>query len=524
MKLILKTHVKEADPDIQQEAMPPKPVIKKARKPRIPKRPPPPPSVADNLLKSLRTIGTGMKAWMLHGTIQKAHVKSYQRTSKTGQAVQVKEHDDKRQAARARFKKPRARAAGKEGKGRSRAQAQQTGPSEGPPAAQDQQGQARDQQTDSQDGQGLLPAFKPIPHPTTEEEVGPWLEAVMKEPDIVQAIQANTSGTPTEQIHKQADGSYTPERQHMHQAIVASMLNPKAQAAEGAKPHAVILMGCPGAGKTSTLAPMTQEFGVEFTTVNADDVKAKLPEYTGANAALVHEESSDIAEGQLFPQALQARHNLVMDITGSNGEKVKNMVEHFHNAGYEISLAYAHLPAWKAATRVVDRFRSSGRFVPPSYVVNQVDGNPEETYEQLKNDTRVSHYRRYSTDVTKNTPASLQETGRRDDRSQAQSSQGQSVHSDPGRQFGKALHRRAVSPDGGAAHGQYPGELPEPIRKALRLHGSLTKSVIYLGDDMRSPDLDAKSRGVLAAERLRCLDQLDALNEALARCGYESRA
>lgn len=47
---------------------------------------------------------------------------------------------------------------------------------------------------------------------------------------------------------------------------------------------------------------MTKEFGVDFTTINADDVKAKLPEYTGANAGLVHEESSDVAEGMLFPE------------------------------------------------------------------------------------------------------------------------------------------------------------------------------------------------------------------------------
>lgn len=360
-----------------------------------------------------------------------------------------------------------------------------------------------------QTAQDPLPAFTPTPHPTSEDETEAWLEAVMKDPDIARAIESNLAGTATDHIHKQADGTYTPARQQLHQAIVSSMLNPKAQAEPGTKPHVVILMGCPGAGKTTTLAPIAKEYGVEFTTVNADDVKAKLPEYNGSNAGLVHEESSDIAEGQLFPQAMQARHHLVMDITGANGKKVKAMVEQFHDHGYEISIAYAHLPAWKAATRVVDRFRKAGRFVPPTYVVNKVDGNPEETYNDLKNDPRVSHWRRYNNDVTKGTEAPLQEQGQRN--------RGESPNSSQGASLVKAVNRRPVRPHGRATHGQDPAGLPDPIRKAYQLKASLTKSVIYLTDDLASPDLDPCSRGILLAERLRTLEQLQTLTDALAR-------
>lgn len=526
----------------------------------------------------------------------KAHIKAYQRTSQSGQTVMVKEHDDKRLAARPKSKHPRRRAfatpahpaaphheltreefhaharkqpggldrspasidqehkrhirqALKDGKqvpafvtsdyaefrsDKQQPQAKQPPqPGEKPPSNDDQtwfneedddiydfekpvdKSQVRESSetnandefswfNDDEDEGQAPPSFKPSPHPTSEEETAAWLESVMQEPDIVKAIKANQTGTPTDQIHKRADGSYTPERSQIHEAIIASMLNPKAQAKDGQKPHAVILMGCPGAGKTSTLAPMTKEFGVDFTTINADDVKAKLPEYTGANAGLVHEESSDVAEGMLFPRALQARHNLVMDITGSNGEKVKKMVEHFHNQGYEISIAYAHLPAWKAATRVVDRFRKEGRFVPPTYVVKKVDGNPERTYNELKDDPRVSHWRKYNNDVAKGTQAPLQEQGQRDNPDASR----------PGLQKA-ALNRRTFRSDGRKPERSDSPSLQATLRKASRLHANLTKALVYLDDDLTSPDLDPTSRGVLRAERYRLLSQLEALQQKM---------
>lgn len=512
------------------------------------------------------------KILILNGAMAKAHVKAYSRTTKDGKVVQVRDHNDKRMAAKPDEKHPRQpgqadqapkRSIGQRFKDLFKKKKKPEAPKEtweewkkriaeedsrydegldDDPSENDDLPDWKDDEDDEatdpdelDDGPGEndelpdwedneddyaekktanpevsdVPAFTPIPHPTKEEEVEQWLKSVMNEPDIARAVRQFHLGTPTDHIHKQADGSYTPERQRLHQAIVASMLNPKAQAEPGVKPHVVILMGCPGAGKTTTLAPIAKEYGVEFTTVNADDVKAKLPEYEGSNAGLVHEESSDIAEGQLFPQAMQARHHLVMDITGANGKKVKAMVEQFHNHGYEISIAYAHLPAWKAATRVVDRFRKNGRFVPPTYVVNKVDGNPEETYNDLKNDPRVSHWRRYNNDVTKGTEAPLQEQGQRN--------RGESPNSSQGASLVKAVNRRPVRPHGRATHGQDPAGLPDPIRKAYQLKASLTKSVIYLTDDLASPDLDPCSRGILLAERLRTLEQLQTLTDALAR-------
>ncbi len=413
----------------------------------------------------------------------KAHVKTYQRTNKAGQVVTVQEHEDKRQAARQQAINERAH------------------PSVNSDVGQDSKPQEPEEQPAQQDATAEpLPAFKPIPHPTHEDQVSAWLEAVMKEPDIVRAMQENRTGTPTDHLYKLPNGTYTPERTQIHEAIVASMLNPKAVPKEGAKPHAIILMGCPGAGKTSTLAPIASEYGVEFTTVNADDVKAKLPEYTGSNAGLLHEESSDIAEGMLMNRVFDANHNVVMDITGSNGVKVKKMVEIFHAKGYDISIAYAHLPAWKAATRVVDRFRGSGRFVPPHYVVNKVDGNPEETYNTLKNDPRVAHWRRYNNDVDKGTAAPLTDSGRRQAGHLTKSVGHGSVGTN-----GRISQRQ----DSGNAQG-YPA-----LRRAYRLHAQLTKSVIYLTDDLASPDLDPVSRGVLLAERLHSHEQLTALTERL---------
>jgi hypothetical protein len=167
-------------------------------------------------------------------------------------------------------------------------------------------------------------------------------------------------------------------------------------------------------GKTVAGQPEAQKLGVPFTTINADDVKGKLPEYRGWNAAAVHEESSLLAEGPLMHRALAERHHILMDLTGGNGAKMKAFADRMHAAGYDVHLVSIALPAYKSTGRAWDRFagnafghadpdgakgREPGRFVPPEYVHQSIDDKPEATYNALKELPYVKSYVAISTDV-----------------------------------------------------------------------------------------------------------------------------
>lgn len=429
------------------------------------------------------------------GTMVKAHVRTYQRRSKSGQTVMVQEHEDKRQAARPDM--PVGRKPGQEDQG---------------------SGQRPTDKSQQETMQTARPQVHPV-EPAKPGELESWLLKIEQEPDVQQAMREVAEGTSTHLLYKQEDGSYTPERQRLHDEIIASMLNPRAVVHEGQRPHVAILIGAPASGKTSALQPAVKDLGVEFTVINADDVKAKLPEYNGRNAGLVHEESSDIAEGKLLPKAVQSGHHVLLDLTGANGKKMQAMVERFHKLGYEISVLYAHLPIEKAAARAVERFRRSGRFEPPRYVAMNVDGKPEQTYNELKNDPRVTHYRRYSTDVEKGQQAPLQEHGKREffQGKSPNFGKSQSVRegSDRLRGHGRDTQRQDSRVIGSSASGS-------PVDRAERVCAHLRKSLSYLDLDLSSPDLSGAERGVLLAARLDRLEKLEQIESLLEQARVSS--
>ena len=311
------------------------------------------------------------------------------------------------------------------------------------------------------------------------------------------------------------------------------MLNPRAVAAPGQRPHAVIFMGRPASGKTTALGPASKELGVEFTVINADDVKEKLPEYNKRNAATVHEESSDIAEGQLFPKALEMGHHLLLDMTGGNVKKLQRWVELFHQQGYEISIMMADLPIEKACARAVDRFRNpkNGRFVPPDYIFHDVDHKPEKTYDILKEDPRVSHWRRYSTDVEEGEPSDLRDQGskdvainpfhksrtRRQARRLSESPSGcaQDIRGH-GRESERSDYRRL-----GKISQESQGLTLHPVNAAILraydLRDTLTKSIHHYDIDLTSPDLAPDVRGTIVAVRHDHRTRLMQLNDLIEK-------
>jgi predicted ABC-type ATPase len=185
----------------------------------------------------------------------------------------------------------------------------------------------------------------------------------------------------TQSAHQRAPGVYKPGRAAFHDAIVKKFMHGKAPAAPGEKPHALVMMGGPGSGKSSIL----KQLGIDLDShvhIDPDEIKQHIPEYHVArahnakNAAfMAHEESSDVAK-KLRDHAIQNRHHVLIDGTGANGPKHKAMVEDLKQRGYHVTLAMPHISKEEGLSRVAKRAEGNGRFVPSDVVGGAYDKIP----------------------------------------------------------------------------------------------------------------------------------------------------
>ncbi len=160
----------------------------------------------------------------------------------------------------------------------------------------------------------------------------------------------------TKNLYTDKDGKYFPERQAKHRQIVDEMLKPDTIAAPNARPQAILMIGNPGSGKTSTKNMIAQRIGVNFASLDSDEIKSKMPEYLGWNAPALHRESHDILKYDLLPRAVDERHNIVLDGTGRHTPLVWNQINWLASKGYDVHIGYVDLSPEKCAQRVVDRY------------------------------------------------------------------------------------------------------------------------------------------------------------------------
>jgi hypothetical protein len=113
----------------------------------------------------------------------------------------------------------------------------------------------------------------------------------------------------------------------------------------------------------------------------------------------------------------------LLDLTGNTKEKIGEMAQDMGGDGYDVHVLLVDLPAWKAMYRAWERFQKNpfnhipyvekGRFVPPDYVYNVVDGRPALTYDYVKRIQAVKSWRRFSSDVPRGAEPILIEHGTR---------------------------------------------------------------------------------------------------------------
>lgn len=188
--------------------------------------------------------------------------------------------------------------------------------------------------------------------------------------------------------HREADGRYTAERRRLHDKIVDEVLSPaaikRAKPKEGEAPTFTILGGRAGSGKSWLMRG--EEAPVDTKTalvIDNDEIKAMIPEYEGWNAALVHEEASDIAE-RVIDTARQLGLNMVLDGTMRSYGSAKERVDRFRDSGYGVRGYYMFASPEVAARQAVERFAHRGRLVEPAYVLGSTSN--EASFDALRDD------------------------------------------------------------------------------------------------------------------------------------------
>jgi predicted ABC-type ATPase len=189
------------------------------------------------------------------------------------------------------------------------------------------------------------------------------------------------------------DGKYTPERAELHKNMINEFLS---KGIPQDSPDIVFAAGLPGAGKSWTLNYMGEQYK-NYITINADDIKERLPEYNGLNAAIVHDESSDVA-AELLQIALSNKFNIILDGTMKSYDKALRKVQNSKAKGYSTFLLGIELPTHKSIERADSRFKSKGRFVPYDLIKNNAN-KIYQSMDMLK--TAVDNYKIYNTDNDK---------------------------------------------------------------------------------------------------------------------------
>jgi predicted ABC-type ATPase len=177
---------------------------------------------------------------------------------------------------------------------------------------------------------------------------------------------ANPDGRDTLEQYRNKDGTWTAERQVLHNEIMDKFFQ---DATPVDDPTSYVLGGGSAAGKSTLVEKHYADLPDNMVLANADDIKAMLPEYGGgANAAFVHEESSYLSKKIAYKGASES-YNMIMDGTG-DGEitDLKKKVASMKPLGQPVIGIYVTVDVGTAVKRSMARAKATGRYVPESFI------------------------------------------------------------------------------------------------------------------------------------------------------------
>jgi predicted ABC-type ATPase len=181
-------------------------------------------------------------------------------------------------------------------------------------------------------------------------------------------------------------GQYSKERKRLHAEIINKYKKEVVCITES-QPIAILMGGSPASGKSSFLKKyspyLLQE---EILRVDADEIRAKLPEYKGWNASQTQQETKDIVNTLLSDKVvgIPCDFDMIYDGTMNNVKGYIPLIDMLKKRGYMVFIAYIdNVPKDVIIDRLLKRYQKTGRFVPIE-VVDDFFSKGKTAFNELK--------------------------------------------------------------------------------------------------------------------------------------------
>lgn len=162
-------------------------------------------------------------------------------------------------------------------------------------------------------------------------------------------------------------GDYRASRKKLHAKIINQFKKDVVCITNG-QPIAILMGGSPASGKSSFLKKYSPFLlSDEILKIDADEIRAKLPEYEGYNASQTHLETKDIVNILVSDKniGIPCDFDLIYDGTMNSIKSYIPLVEVLKKRGYKIFIVYMdNVPKEVITKRILERYQKSGRFVP----------------------------------------------------------------------------------------------------------------------------------------------------------------
>jgi predicted ABC-type ATPase len=183
-----------------------------------------------------------------------------------------------------------------------------------------------------------------------------------------------------------ANGTYTSERQELHKKIINKFKKDVVCITKG-KPIAVLMGGSPASGKSTFLKKYRPYLLSEsLFKVDADEIRAELPEYKGWNATQTHEEAGDIVNTLISDKniGVPCNFDFIFDGTMSSVKRYNILIHNLRKENYQIYIVFmSNISKEEVKRRALERYKHSGRFVP-MFVIDEFYANGEKNLNELK--------------------------------------------------------------------------------------------------------------------------------------------
>lgn len=196
----------------------------------------------------------------------------------------------------------------------------------------------------------------------------------------------------TKDLYTDETGVYKEARQKLHKVIRGKLRAGIRCTVAHEKPIAIFMGGVPGSGKTSFLRKYAPNLTKEkIFRIDADEIRAMLPEYKGWNSAATHKETQDIYRGLLkeIGEGKPCRFDLLWDGTMHRAENYLPLIGDLRKLNYDIYMIFVDVPWEVSRKRTLDRYVKEseggkyGRYVP-MIVVDEANENGRKGFDELK--------------------------------------------------------------------------------------------------------------------------------------------